>query len=327
MHHIPSRPRYLCCLAAALALAACGRKDQSAPATRLDLTGAGATFPYPLYRAWFSEYATRTNVRINYFSVGSAEGVRLLAQGEVDFGATDKPLAREPGDSGACARVAVPTVLGPIAIVYHLPAGASLRFDARLLADIFSGRIRRWDAPAVRVLNAGVVLPAMPIVVVHRASGSGTGRAFSDYLAKTGKWRTPADSAADVVWPVGVAVEGNEGVASEVKVTVGAIGYVELVYARQNRLAVAAVQTAAGDFVPPGQGSGTYPIVAQTWLVLDPAHVHAGRGSALVTFIRWALEDGATSAKAMEYFPAPPDTVARYDSLLRKIDFAACGGR
>ncbi len=294
------------------------------------LTGAGATFPYPLYRVWFAEYGQRMGVRINYFAVGSAEGQRLLERGEADFGATDKPVLPPPAaQSSACARVAVPMVRGPIAVAYNLPlASGPLKFDAVLLADVFSGKVRQWNAPEIRALNKGVELPATPITVVHRGTGSGTSRAFGDFLSSSKRWKgSQVGDTGEVRWPVGIAAEGNAGVALEVKVTVGAIGYMELSYARQNRLSIGAVADRGGKFVAPGSGLPDYPIVANTWLVIDPVHMKADRGRPLVAFVRWALTDGAAQALEMEYTPVAADSVSRYDALLEKIDFARCSAR
>jgi phosphate transport system substrate-binding protein len=298
----------------------------------VNLTGAGATFPYPLYRAWFAEYGQRSGARVNYLAVGSAEGLRLLDHGDVDFGASDLPIlsasdARPPG----CARVAVPTVQGPIAVAYNLPLSGArqtpLRFDAELLADVFSGRIRRWSAPKIAERNPGVIFPDLPITVVHRGTGSGTSRAFSDFLSSSGQWAGGrVGDTSEVQWPVGVAAEGNAGVAVEVKVTVGAIGYVELSYARQNKLSVAAVKSRDGSHLTPGLDAPGYPISAHTWLVIDPVRLKAERGPALVAFVQWALHDGAEQARAMEYAPVSADSVSRYDALLKAMTFQQCAG-
>jgi phosphate transport system substrate-binding protein len=308
------------------AAASCTRERAADPVVPVTLTGAGATFPYPLYRVWFAEYGQRTGVRINYFAVGSAEGQRLLERGEAEFGATDKPPPSVNPQASACARVAVPMVRGPIAIAYNLPLSSGpLKFDAALLADVFSGKVRQWNAPEIRALNKDVVLPATPITVVHRGTGSGTSRAFGDFLSSSGRWEgSRVGDTSEVRWPVGIAAEGNAGVALEVKVTLGAIGYMELSYARQNRLSIGAVADRGGKFVAPGSGLPDYPIIANTWLLIDPMHMKADRGRPLVAFVRWALTDGAARALEMEYTPVPADSVSRYETLLEKIDFARC---
>jgi phosphate transport system substrate-binding protein len=321
---------------------ACGGDRGAASSTsgaRIDLTGAGATFPFPLYRQWFADYAGRTGVQINYLSVGSDEGLRLLDSAQVDFGATERPLALTERAGGSCGRVAIPTVAGAVAVVYRLPGLTStLRFDAPLLVAIFGGRVTRWDAPAIQALNPGVRLPAQPITVVHRAGGSGTSRAFAAFLA-TGGWPRAHGDSADVRWPVGVAVEGNEGIAGQVQATLGSIGYLELAYARINRLPAGTVRNTAGAFVAPSLASvaaalvappagvadtAAYPIVTRTWLVVDPSRVAVEKGERLSAFLRWALADGATQARALEYAPLPPVQVAHYDSLVRALTFGPC---
>jgi phosphate transport system substrate-binding protein len=318
------------CIACALAICvavSCTREPNAEPAAPVTLTGAGATFPYPLYRVWFSEYGQRTGVRINYFAVGSTEGQRLLERGEADFGATDKPVrAQADTQTNGCARVAVPMVRGPIAVAYNLPLPSGpLNFDAALLADVFSGKVRQWNAPEIRALNKGADLPATPITVVHRGTGSGTSRAFGDFLSSSGPWAgSVVGDTSEVRWPVGIAAEGNAGVALEVKVTVGAIGYMELSYARQNRLSIGAVANRDGKYLAPGSGLPDYPIIANTWLLIDPVHMKPERGKPLVAFVRWALTDGAAQALEMEYTPVASDSVSRYDAVLEKIDFAKC---
>ncbi|MEO8333373.1 MAG: phosphate ABC transporter substrate-binding protein PstS [bacterium] len=320
-------------IGAAVVAFACSRARDAEPVAQVTLTGAGATFPYPLYRVWFAEYGQRTGTRINYFAVGSAEGMRLLGRGEADFGATDKPvMPASDASTNGCARVAVPMVRGPIAIAYNLSLESSrqvpLNFDAALLADVFAGKVRQWNAPEVKALNRDVRLPATPITVVHRGTGSGTSRAFGDFLSSSGRWEgSRIGDTSEVRWPVGVAAEGNAGVALEVKVTVGAIGYMELSYARQNRLSIAAVKGGDGKFLAPGSALPDYPIMANTWLLIDPVHMKPERGRPLVAFVRWALTDGAEQARDMEYTPIAADSVSRYDAILDKIDFARCVAR
>jgi phosphate transport system substrate-binding protein len=280
--------RGILCVVALGAVVSCARERSADPVLPVTLTGAGATFPYPLYRIWFSEYGQRTGVRINYFAVGSTEGQRLLERGEADFGATDKPVRlQSDAQANGCARVAVPMVRGPIAMAYNLPLSpGALNFDAALLADIFSGKVRQWNAPEIKALNKGVDLPATPIAVVHRGTGSGTSRAFGDFLSSSGRWEgSRVGDTSEVRWPVGIAAEGNAGVALEVKVTVGAIGYMELSYARQNRLSIGAVANRDGRYLAPGSGLPDYPIIANTWLVIDP-RAHEGRPRATARGIR-----------------------------------------
>jgi phosphate transport system substrate-binding protein len=315
----------------ALAVAlGCGAAELPPRVARVDLVGAGATFPYPLYRAWFSEFEQRQGIRINYFAVGSSEGVRLLERGEADFAATDKPsIALANMHRARCDRVVIPMAGGPLAIAYHLPPSPDsltpLHLDVDALAEIFAGRVTRWSAPRIRALNPQLHLPDVPIIVVHRADGSGTSRAFSDFLAASPRWKVSRiGDTSEVQWPVGVAAEGNAGVALEVKVRDGAIGYVELSYARQNRLSVAALRRGAGEFVLPGSDPAAYPAMVATWLVIDPTRLSPERGHEFVRFVNWAQREGSPQTRALEYTPPPSDSIAHYDSLLASIPFESC---
>ncbi len=347
MFMIRRRLVHLGAVAAVIAVAAtCGRE---APSGGVDLTGAGGTFPYPLYRRWFADYAERTGVRINYLSVGSDEGIRLLDSAKVDFGAIDRALTNSDQRANGCARLAVPTVAGAIAIVYNLPGVRSaLRLDADVLAEIFAGRVTRWDAPSIAARNPGVSLPALAITVVHRGGGSGTSRAFAAFLASSAQWPRAVKSGGDVVWPIGVAVEGNEGIGAQVQQTVGALGYAELAYATLYHLQVALVRNALGEDVLPSDASvrgalaaafaggdhgpsliltsapRSYPIAALTWLVFDPQTLDVARREKVVGFIRWALHDGAAAAGRLEYVPLPPAVVAQYDSALTSLTPGPC---
>lgn len=316
------------------------------PSGGIDLVGAGATFPYPLYRRWFAEYFTHAGVRINYFSLGSGEGLRLLAESEVDFAAIDWPLSGAERGIFTCGPIEVPTAVGAIAVVVNLPRIASpVRFDAPTLAAIFLGRITRWDDPALRALNPTLALPDDPILVIQRARASGTKEAFADYLAAAPAWRA-AQQRTETRWPVGEQVEGNEGVAGTVRATEGAIGFVELSYAQQHRLSVGELRNVAGRFVRPdslsisrttaellaharadtvhslvgARDSGAYPVAAITRLIVDSALADPARGAHFIAFARWALRDGAAAARALGYEPLPPvelrRQVARLDALV-----------
>jgi phosphate transport system substrate-binding protein len=305
---------------------ACTGEPQAAPPARTtEIVGAGATFPYPVYRAWIADYLARTGQRINYLSVGSAEGMRIMERGEADFGATDR-LPRWPARGARCAPIAIPMLSGPIAVVYNLPGArdrAPLVLDAADLAGIFAGRIRRWDAPAIARRNATVPLPNIPIRVVHRGVGSGTSLAFQSFLATSGAagWTTDGGEAP---WPVGIAAEGNDGVVMEVSVTEGAVGYAELAYARMARLPVAAIVTAGRAPSLPGAGRGDYPLIARSYMVVDPEVLPPERRAPVATFLRWALHEGSPRVRALEYEPPPADTVARYDSLLADFTRSTC---
>lgn len=313
----------------ALGVGACGRDAPARAAERINLTGAGATFPYPLYRVWFAKYGDSADVSINYFSVGSAEGRRHFDRGDVDFGAVDaqwRPAVTNR--TAGCGQVAVPMVQGPIAVAYNLPSlrAARVVLDARVMADIYLGRLTRWNAKPIAALNPSLALPSLPITVVHRSSGSGTGRAFSEYLRTSGRWLAHTGDG-DVRWPVGIAAEGNEGVASDVQVTEGAIGFMELAYARQNHLSIASLVAADGGSVQPGRNGQGYPITTRTWLLVDPSRLTPARGAALVGFARWALREGAAIATELEYDPLTADTIAHYDSILAAVRFKPCDRR
>jgi len=326
------------------------RPARPTPSGGIDLVGAGATFPYPLYRRWFAEYRDASGVRINYFSVGSGEGIRLLLDENVDFGATDRPLRADERARARCGPVEVPTVVGAIAVVVNLPTIANaVRLDADALAAIYLGRITRWNDAALRTLNPALALPDAPIRVVQRARTSGTSEVFADYLAESATWRTArGDEGTD--WPVGERVEGNEGVAAQVSATVGALGFVELSYAQQSRLAVAALRNRATRFVlpdstglahtaaellgPPSADSlhglvgaldaRAYPVVAITRLVADRALGDSTRGAHFIAFARWALRDGARTATALGYAPLPPEMTRRQLERLEALRPGTC---
>jgi len=334
-----------------MTLAGCGgangdSRDTAAGAARssggsVDLTGAGATFPYPLYSKWFSDYAAKTGVRINYQSIGSGGGIRQLSEQTVDFGASDSPMSdAEMAKAKGGPIVHIPTVLGAVAVTYNLPdVSAPLKLSGEVLADIFRGTITKWNDARVAALNSGVRLPARDILVVHRSDGSGTSYIFTDYLAAVSPgWAKGPGRGKEVQWPVGLGGKGNEGVAGQVKQTPGTIGYVELAYAKQNRLAVAAMRNASGSFVLPSVESATaaaagvaeklgkdtdyrvsivnapgaqaYPIASFTWLLAYRTPADTAKGRKLVEFVRWALAEGSASAAALDYAPLPA-TMAR----------------
>ncbi len=332
-----------------LGLAACGRPDRSQSAEpRQALTGAGATFPYPLYSRWTSSYLQLADVRINYLSVGSAEGIRLLTAGTIDFAGSDLPLSPRALDSLGCGgAIQVPTVAGAVAIAYHIPGVDTLiTLDRESLAGIFSGRIVRWDAPEITRQNPTFTFPPLRIRVVHRSSGSGTSAAFAAYLRGTRSWHPRSD---DDLWPVGIAEEGNEGVAARVRQTRGAIGYMEIAYARQNLLRTARIADAGGHPVAPSVAGvrkalesvsvahleqteavvnspvpGAYPIVAVSWFVVPKRIAEPARRDRTVAFLHWALTDGTGDAGALEYVPLPRETITHYDSLVGTIASGAC---
>jgi phosphate transport system substrate-binding protein len=324
------------------------------PACSQNLVGAGATFPNPIYGKWFSEYHKKTKVQINYQSIGSGGGIRQFTQGTVDFGATDGPMTDEQIAAVKGNVVHIPTVLGAVVLTYNLPAIAAgqLKLDAATIADIFLGKITQWNHARIAALNPGANLPKSDIIVVHRSDGSGTTFVFVDYLSKVSpEWKTKVGAATSVSWPTGLGGKGNEGVTQQVKQTAGAIGYVELVYARSNGLPVALVQNAAGQFVQPtlesvtaaaagakldrttdfrvsitnAEGPRSYPIASYTWLLVKTDTPDAGKARALRDFLTWMITPEAQKmADDLGYAPLPDEIVG----LVReRIKTLKSGGR
>jgi phosphate transport system substrate-binding protein len=305
-----------------------------------DLTGAGATFPYPLYARWFGEWARLTGVRINYQSIGSGGGIRQLAAGTVDFGATDVPMS--PSELAAMAPrqvLHVPTAVGAVAITYNVPGlTRPLQLSGSVLADLFDGRITRWNDARLRALNPGVTLPARDVLVVYRADGGGSTYLMSAYLARASTAWAERGPSKDVRWPVGLGGRGNEGVAAQIKAMPGAIGYVEVIYARQNRLPLAALRNRAGAFVLPdgdpvqsaaaatvaadstgdlqlsvldAPGALSYPLASLTWLLLPLDAAHKTSTREMSRFVRWALTTGEPVTRELGYAPLPEALRAR----------------
>lgn len=319
-------------------------------AQNVQINGAGATFPNPIYSKWFSEYnKLHPNVMINYQPIGSGGGIRQLSAGTVFFGATDGPMTNEQ-ISGAGFRIThFPTVLGGVVPVYNVPGvTGELRFTGKVLADIFLGKITKWNDPAIHGLNAGVNLPGDDITVVHRSDGSGTSYIWCDYLAKVSPdYKKTVGVATSVNWPVGVGGKGNEGVAGLVKQTPGSIGYVELIYALGNKIPYGSVQNAAGEFVRASTetvsnaaasaakampkdfrvsitnapGKDVYPISSFTWLLVQDSPSDKTRGKMLGDFIKWALTDGQHWAPELGYAPLPKEVVDLELQRLAQLKF------
>lgn len=330
---------------AAAALAACSGGGPvnppatgAAPAGGTQINGAGATFPNPIYSRWFSEYnKLHPNVRINYQSLGSGAGIRQLSSKTVFFGATDQPMKDEQLQAAPGRILHFPTVLGAVVPVYNLPdVSATLKFTGPLLADIVMGKVTKWNDPALARLNPGVKLPASDLTFVHRSDGSGTTFVWTDYLSKVSpefKQRVGAD--ASVKWPVGVGGKGNEGVTGMVRQTPGSLGYIELVYALQNKVPVGAVQNGSGTFVSPSvdsvtaaaagavanmppdfrvsitnaPGADAYPIASFTWILLYENPDDKDQGRMMKEFMRWALTDGQKYAPELGYARLPQPVV------------------
>ncbi|HEY2942612.1 MAG TPA: phosphate ABC transporter substrate-binding protein PstS [Vicinamibacteria bacterium] len=310
------------------------------------INGAGATFPYPIYSKWFSEYnKIHPDVRINYQSIGSGGGIRQLTNQTVFFGATDGPMTEDQLKAAPSPIVHLPTVLGGVVPVYNLPGvTAELRFSGPLLADIYLGKVKKWNDPALAQENPGVKLPATDIAVAHRSDGSGTTYIWVDYLSKISpEWKDRVGLATSVNWPVGVGGKGNEGVAGLVKQTPGSIGYVELIYATQNNIAYGPVKNAAGKYVKASlpsvtaaaaavempadfrvsitnaPGEGAYPVSSFTWILLYEHPADKERARIMVEFMKWALTDGQKYAPDLGYAPLPEKVVGLGLEALKKI--------
>jgi phosphate transport system substrate-binding protein len=321
----------------------------AAPAAAQDLTGAGATFPNPIYKKWFADYKAKTGVEINYQSIGSGGGIQQFTQGTVDFGASDAPMSDEEISHLKGPALHIPTVLGADVITYNLPeVKANLKLTGPVVADIFLGKVTKWNAPEIAALNKGVALPNKDILVVHRSDASGTSYIFTDYLTKVSPaWAKGPGKGKAVQWPVGLGGQGNEGVAGQVKQIPGSMGYVELAYARQNKLPYAAIKNANGEFVEPTiesitaaaagaaaklpantdfrvsivdpTGKGAYPISSFTYLLVSVNQPDPVKGKKLVDFIRWALTAGEKDAAALDYAPLPTNVVSMLEARLNTI--------
>jgi phosphate transport system substrate-binding protein len=309
---------------------------------QMTINGAGATFPYPIYSKWFDEYAkVDPSVRFNYQSIGSGGGQKQILAQTVDFGASDGPmsdanLAKAPGKL-----LHIPTVAGAVVMTYNLPGNPILKLDGETIADIYLGHIKKWNDPKLTALNPGVSLPDQPIVVVHRSDGSGTTFIYTNYLCKVSpEWKQKVGNDTSVSWPTGLGGKGNEGVSGQVKQTPGAIGYVELIYAIQNKMPYADVKNAAGDFIKPtlesvtaamatatvpddfrftmtnAPGKEAYPIAGATWLLVYQNQKDPAKGKKLVEFLRWMVTKGEDMAKTLDYAPLPQNLRER---VLKRI--------
>jgi phosphate transport system substrate-binding protein len=317
-------------------------------AQTLRISGAGATFPFPIYSKWFSEYnKLRPKIEINYQSIGSGGGIRQLTNQTVFFGATDGPMTDEALVAAPGRILHLPTVVGAVVPIYNLGGPAlDLRFSGLLLADIFLGKVTKWNDPALAKLNPGAALPGLDITVVHRSDGSGTTYVWVDYLAKVSpEWKKRVGVATAVNWPVGLGGKGNEGVAGLVKQTPGSIGYVEPVYANQNKIAFGAVQNTEAAFVKASiasvtaaaaaaasnmpadfrvsitnaPGRDSYPIASFTWLLFYENPRDKAMARAMVDFMKWALTDGQKYAGDLGYSPLPANVVQLEMEALKRI--------
>jgi len=323
---------------------------KSAWAESMLINGAGATFPYPIYSKWFDEYAKiNPDVRINYQSIGSGGGIRQASELTVDFGATDGPMNDEQLSKAKVKLLHFPTVLGADVPTYNIPeVKGELNFTPRALTGIFLGTITKWNDPEIAKANPGVPLPDKLIIVVHRSDGSGTTYVWVDYLAKvSAEWKEKVGVGTSVNWPVGLGGKGNEGVAGLVKQTPYAIGYVELIYAEQNKMPYGRVQNSSGQFVKASlesvtaaasgaakampadfrvsitnaPGEKTYPIASFTWLLIPEKISDPKKGKAIVGFLHWMLKDGQSHAPALLYAPLPKEVIAMEEQAIAKISY------
>ena len=307
------------------------------------INGAGATFPYPIYSKWFDEYAkVDTSVRFNYQSIGSGGGQKQILAQTVDFGASDGPMSDDNLAKAPGKLLHIPTVAGADVVAYNLPGNPALKFDAETIAGIFLGQIKKWNDPKITTLNPGITLADQDIVVVHRSDGSGTTYIWTDYLSKISpEWKAKVGTNTSVNWPTGIGGKGNEGVAGQIKQTPGALGYVELIYAVQNKMPYAGVKNSAGNFMKPSiesitaalatadipddfrfsitnaPGADAYPIAGATWLLVYQQQKDAAKGKKLVEFLKWAAKDGEKMAKDLQYAPMPDNLQQR---ILKRID-------
>jgi phosphate transport system substrate-binding protein len=301
-------------------------------AAQVNLNAAGATFPYPIYSKWFSEFhKANPKIQINYQSIGSGGGIRQLLEGTVDFGASDGPMTDEQLAEAKIKILHVPTVLGSVVPAYNI-AGVTqeLKFTPDLLAGIFLGKIKNWNDPAVAKVNPGVKFPNQEIVVAHRSDGSGTNYVFTDYLSKVSpEWQKTVGKGTSVKWPGGIGAKGNEGVAGTIRQIQGAIGYIELIYAVQNNIPFGTVQNAAGNFVKASlesttaaaasakmpadfrvsitnaPGKNAYPISTFTWLLVPVQAKDAAKGKVIKDFLQWMLDKGEPMTAQLTYAPLP----------------------
>ena len=317
-------------------------------AQKVRINGAGATFPYPIYSKWFSEYnKLHPNVEINYQSIGSGGGIRQLTAGTVFFGASDGPMTNDQIFAAGSRIIHLPTVLGGVVPVYEIPGvSAEIRFPGKVLADIYLGKITKWNDPAIRNVNPRLNLPNMDITVVHRADGSGTSYIWCDYLAKVSPdYRKTVGVGTSPNWPAGVGAKGNEGVAGMVKQTPGAIGYVELIYALQNKIPYGSVQNLNGEFVRASTetvskaaanaakampkdfrvsitnapGADVYPISSFTWLLFFESPKDKQSAKVMGDLVRWALTDGQRFATDLGYAPLPKEVIALEMETLNRM--------
>ncbi len=322
-------------------------------AQQQELTGAGATFPYPLYSKMFDVYSKEYGVRVNYQAIGSGGGIRQLINKTVDFGGTDAVMGPDEVRTAGAPIVHVPICAGAVVVAYNLPGSPDIKLTPDVVADIFMGRITKWSDPRIAAANDGKKPADLPITVIHRSDGSGTTSVFSDYLAKVSKdWKDKVGKGTSLNWPTGLGAKGNPGVAGLVRQTPGSIGYVELIYALQNKMAYASIRNKKGSFVKPSLASTSaamninlpadmtvsltdtdaadgYPLAGFTWIVLYKEQSYGGRTEAkakdLVRLLWWMTHEGQKYTEPMHYAPLSKKAAERTDVLLRSITYNGKG--
>ncbi|MGH9873900.1 MAG: phosphate ABC transporter substrate-binding protein PstS [Pyrinomonadaceae bacterium] len=319
----------------------------------VSLQGAGATFPMPIYQKWMSEYGKlHPNVKLDYQSIGSGGGIKQIQAQTVDFGASDAPMTDAELKAAPGELIHIPTVLGAVIVTYNVPSITQpIHLSPEVVADIFLGKIKKWDDPRIKQDNPGVSLPAADITTVHRSDGSGTTFVFTDYLSKVSpEWKANVGTDKSPKWPVGQGAKGNEGVTGQIKQQPNTIGYVELAYAVQNKLPVALIKNSSGKFVEPSidavtaaaasasavtpedlrvsitnsAGENAYPISSYTYILAYKDQKNADKGKALVDFLWWGIHDGEQFAKDLQYAPLPAEIVKRAEA---KINSITSGGK
>ena len=317
-----------------------------------DIAGAGSTFIYPVFAKWADTYKTKTGTGLNYQSIGSGGGIKQIQAQTVDFGASDAPMSDADLKAAPGELLHIPTVLGAVVVTYNVPSVTQpLHLSSEVIADIFLGKIKKWDDQHIKQDNPGVSLPATDITVVYRAEASGTSFVFTDYLSKVSpEWKEKVGTDKSPKWPVGQGGKGNEGVTGQIKNQPNTIGYVELAYAAQNKLPAALIKNASGKFVEAtidavtaaaaassaqtpddlrvsitnAAGEAAYPISSYTYVLVYKDQKNADKGKALVDFIWWGIHDGEQFAKDLQYAPLPAEIVKRAEA---KINSITSGGK